>query len=261
MNPPITVQLAHADPNSAPLNINELIDIFNPLFNGAIVGSYIPYVIGSATPNVNDQDKAWMELDSGGRPIAIKIFYNGNWRRVYNGMLGEIRQFSGNPGNLTYWDANGHGQIGQIYDGWQICNGLNGSPDLTDRFIVAAHMNNQGGHVGYANGQWQTFIDGKSDLASGGSKDHMIQPSELPPFDSVMGSSKVTIHGFEAKESSPSHTNTSVLVDIHYADLGPHDIVVGNYGSGPNDSPPVPQTAIPTLPPFIALGLMIFQGY
>src|SRR6516225_3262089 len=127
MNPVVLTQLAHADPNADPLNINELIDLLNTLVSSQITGSYIPYVISNTTPGIDDQDKAWIELDSAGRRKSTKIFFSGNWRRVYNGMLGEIRGFSGDPTDLTKWDANGHGAVGGDYDGWQICNGLNGA--------------------------------------------------------------------------------------------------------------------------------------
>jgi hypothetical protein len=33
------------------------------------------------------------------------------------------------------FDANGLGNRGSFYDGWQICNGSNGSPDIRDRFV------------------------------------------------------------------------------------------------------------------------------
>src|SRR5215469_13771641 len=143
-NPTIITQIANASPNAAPLTLNELIAILNPLISSVLQGNYIPYVISQATPGQDDNDKAWIELDSAGRPLSMRIYYNGNWRRIYNGMIGEIRYYSGAPGSPN-WDSDGHGIIGQAYDGWQICNGKNNSPDLSDRFIVGPHMNESSG--------------------------------------------------------------------------------------------------------------------
>ena len=261
MNPTLTITFAYPDPNTRPVNINNTWDLLNATVSGSIDGSYIPYVMGHDTPSVDDQDKAWIELDVTGKPIAIKIFYSGIWRRVYNGMLNEIRMFSGDPGDTTAWDSTGLGVPGGVYDGWQICNGQNGSPNLTDKFVVGAHMDNSNGHVGYSGG-WQTFVNGTSDLQTGGAKDHMIVASELPPLDSVGGLNTLVVHGFEAKETSPVHGNTAVLVDVHYADLAPHDSApLATYGASPNGTPAVPQVAMPTLPPFIAFGYIIFVGY
>src|SRR5215471_12373749 len=131
-NPAVVTQIANASPNAAPLTLNEMIAVLNPLISSQIQGTYIPYVIGNQTPGMEDTDKAWIETDSAGRPLAIRTYFNGNWRRIYNGMTGEVRMYSGAPG-APNWDSNGHGIIGKEYDGWQICNGKNNSPDLSDR--------------------------------------------------------------------------------------------------------------------------------
>ena len=261
MNPPLSLSFADPDPNAAPINITDLVELLKQLIFGEIAGDYIPYVLGSSTPGVDDQDKTWLKQDTQGRPVALMTFYSGNWRRVYNGMIGEIRMFQGDPGDTNTWDANGHGVIGGEYDGWQICNGQNGSPDLSDIFPVAAHMNNTNGQTGFNAGRWQSFVDQTTCQPTGGSKDHKIVASDLPPLDAVNGLSSLTLHGFSAKEASPTHTSVSPLVDVNYADLQPHDAVIANYGSSPNGTPPVAQSSIPTLPPFTAVAFIIFQGY
>jgi hypothetical protein len=263
MNPPIVTQIAHADPNAAPLNINELIDIFNPLLSSDLLGSYIPYILQHATPGVDDQDKAWIELDSTGKPLAIRIFYppiSGSWRRIYNGMAGEIRMFSGNPRTTTDWDTDGRGAVGGTYDGWQICNGNNGSPDLTDKFIVAAHMNETSGYDSGSH-QWRTKIDGTHFVQTGGAKDHLIVAADLPPLDSQNGLAQLFLHGNEAKAGVDHTPQAKPIIDVTYANLQTHDQLLTTYGSDPNGSPPVPQTPIPTLPPFYALAFITFIGY
>jgi hypothetical protein len=264
MNPAINFDIAHADPNAAPLNINGFIDILKPLCSAVIQGSYIPYVLQNGTPNVDDQDKAWIELDSAGRPISIRVYYAGNWRRIYSGIIGEVRMYNGNPGDTTIWDADGHGVVGGIYDGWQICNGKNNSPDLQDSFIIAAHMKADGGHPNYKDGTWRTFVDGKSDLQFGGSKDHLIVQNDLPPFNPTGGTSgngtnDVTIHGNEAKSGTDHGTDVKPIIDPFYGNLKTHDWTLGHYGANPDGGDP--QVPIPTLPPFIAIGYIVFQGY
>lgn len=46
------------------------------------------------------------------------------------------------------FDENGTGIRGTPYQGWQLCNGKNGSPDLQDRFIAAAGRNYKVGDKG-----------------------------------------------------------------------------------------------------------------
>jgi microcystin-dependent protein len=60
---------------------------------------------------------------------------------------GGIIMFSGDVSKS--FDANGTGLPNTPYEGWQLCNGKNNSPDLQERFIVAAggryNIGNKGG--------------------------------------------------------------------------------------------------------------------
>ena len=49
---------------------------------------------------------------------------------------GGIIMFSGDVDKA--FDANGTGRKDTHYEGWQLCNGKNGAPDLQDRFVAAA---------------------------------------------------------------------------------------------------------------------------
>ena len=161
MNPQVQIDFASPDPNASPLNLTQLVQLLRELVSGEILGSYTPYVIGGTTPGVDDQDKAWIELDTGGRPKSIKTFYNGHWRRVYNGMLGEVRGFNGAPGYNTTgpFDVHGLGIIGGDYDGWHIMNGQDGVPDLSNQFVCGANLNNSGTAGGYDSTKgWETYI-------------------------------------------------------------------------------------------------------
>jgi len=61
---------------------------------------------------------------------------------------GGIVMFSGDIN--TAFDAAGTGRLGTPFQGWQLCNGNNGSPDLQDRFIAGAGRNYQIGNTGGA---------------------------------------------------------------------------------------------------------------
>lgn len=52
---------------------------------------------------------------------------------------GGIIMFSGDV--TKAFDENGTGTKGTPYEGWQLCNGKNGSPDLRDRFVAGAGGN------------------------------------------------------------------------------------------------------------------------
>ena len=264
-SPPVLTHFAEPDPRAAPLNLADLWALLNATVQSEIQGEYIPYIIGHATPDVDDQDKAWIELSSSGKPLAVKIFYNGIWRRIYNGMIGEIRMYSGPPGSDTdpTFDADGKGRPGKEYDGWQICNGKNGSPDLSDKFIVGAHMNKADDHPDFTSG-WVTFVDGINDLKTGGKKNHMIVANNLPPVNPTgpdktppEAANKLIIHGRDWKDEDHS-PDFNPLIANHYAGGIKNDWDLLTYGANP---PTDPQKEVPTLPPFYALAFIIFKGY
>lgn len=59
---------------------------------------------------------------------------------------GGIVMFSGDINQA--FDAEGTGRKGTPYEGWQLCNGKNGAPDLQDRFVAAAGRNYKIGDQG-----------------------------------------------------------------------------------------------------------------
>lgn len=245
-NPIVLTQFGNPDPNAAPLNITQLVQLLNALVNSEIQGSYIPYLLQSATPGAEDQDKAWIVLDSQSRPVAIKIYYNGNWRRVYNGMLGEIRMYHGDPS--IDFDTDGLGKIGESYDGWHLCNGKDGTPDLSDKFMVAGHMNNANGHNGYSNG-WQTFIDGVTDQKMGGNKEITLNAN-----NTYRGSrAAITAQRYTANGNAPASDGD--LLGIGSG--GTQYTLIGGQPDTGNTSP----DPISILNPFIAMGFIIFVGY
>lgn len=69
------------------------------------------------------------------------------------------------PGMIMLW----YGSVESIPTGWNLCDGSMGTPDLRDRFVVAAGGSFGPGDTGGAYGHLHTFVgDGHShDLASG----------------------------------------------------------------------------------------------
>src|SRR5690349_8509501 len=132
MSASVTAQFGNPDPLANPTTFQEVIDQLNDLSEAVDVsgGPFTPYVISSTTPIVGDQNKAWIQTDGNGRPLATKLFYNGSWRKVYNGKVKEVVMFSGDP--TVYFDGTGLGLSTATepnYDGWAICNGQNGTPN------------------------------------------------------------------------------------------------------------------------------------
>lgn len=265
MNPPaILTEFAMPDPGESPLNLIQLFTLANRLVSSTISEAYLSVLLQNGTPNVQDQDKVWFEKDSQGRPTGIKVFYHGKWRRVYNGMLGEIRGYSGAPGfhdndPSSDFDSTGLGNVGGNYDGWGLCNGKNGRPDYSDKFLLGAHMNNLNNHTGYANG-WQAYIN----------------TAQNPSDQKTGGQFEVTMN---ADNTYRAPTPGMVLIDRFDGDTGrnpeghlygkPNSVggvvnpdetlVPEDKGNTPTTDPPI--KPVPTLPPFIALGWIVFVGY
>ena len=250
VNPPVITRFGDPDPDDAPLNVNALVAMLNALVTSEIQGSYIPYVIQFGEPDIDDQNKAWIELTApapSGKPKAIKLFYNGRWRRIYNGMLGELRGFWGDPSD--YFNENGLGNPGGEYDGWHICNGLGGTPDLSDKFMVGGHMNNAD-RPGYNSGQqrWQTFVDGVHNLTEGGAKDFQLDAAHTfqPAVDRVAATK------WSADGNAPDGGG-----DLLGKPTGPDEnlLIAPRNDGNPNPTP------VPTLPPFKAMAWIMFVGY
>lgn len=260
MNPEVFTQFASPDPNASPLNLVQLVDLLNQLVSSQIQGSYLPYVMQSTQPGVDDQDKAWIELDTGGKPKSIKIWYvgssGGNWRRIYNGMLGEVRGFSGDPGysSTGNFDTHGRGNIGKDYDGWHICNGQDGVIDLSNQFICAANLNTNGSATGYntATGKWETIIHipPAPDIVApgGGLWTTMLKPENipLPAKDRTAGVDKYTADGNARATNGDLYGVPDASSDVYLVPADP----------GFSDT-----TAIFTAPPFYTLAWITFVGY
>lgn len=247
MSFPIDISFDNGSPDDCPVTFAELIALLNTLIHGDLTGEFLPYVTGAATPSVDDQDKVWMRVDANGRPIGTYVFYLGAWRRQYSVPVGTIAMYSGDP--AIDFAGSGHaGTIGGEFDGWQLCSGENGSPNLSDKFIAGAKMDDLG--VGYpqGNGPWTTTVTGES-LAEGiGGITMDAENSFIPETQAVR------LGHWEADGNAPNVTGDLIGLESGALEAANFDLIDADPG---NPTPP----PIPTIPPFLALAFIKFVGY
>jgi hypothetical protein len=186
--------------------------------------------VGSAPPSSSITFKVWFKIDGAGRPLGAYQFYNGNWRKVYTGVgIGDVKMYYGNGGNF---DGTGRGTVGGECDGWAICNGNNGTPNMSDgRFPAGGSWNGS---------NWSSSGIG----AQGGVNGHQIAATDLPPLN-------VQAWG-----------NTEGVTLTQARDI----IALGGYGAEPisqwkvNETIGSPNNALP-LPRYRVFAFIMFVGY
>lgn len=236
----VQIEFANPAPEDCPTTFQESIDLLNELVSGSVVASITPYIRQAATPSVDQQNLIWHKIDVDGRPIGTFHFYSGVWRREYSGRQDEIRYFMGDP--AIHFESDGRGIVGGEWDGFALCNGNNGTPNLSDKFIVGAKMDDLG--VGYpTNGPWKSTVDGTAQQ-TGGQKD--ITLTEANTYRRAVD------------EFRMSHWQ---------ADGNSQNAAGGLWGQGSGfviiaaDAGNLTPPAIPTLPPFYALAITKWIGY
>lgn len=248
----ITPSLANADPNTPnPSTVQGLIDILNPLFEDSEVDSSNTFVTSSSTPAVSDQDRAWLKTDSAGRPLGIFIFYNGNWRKFYNGNYGEVKLFIGNP---TDFFENGVGKIGTDWDGWSLMDGTASSFNWSDKFIVGGRMDNENSVTGWSGSTWQSSVGGSAQ-SEGGNPNYSLINNNLPAM-------KVQLQGkagYDDDDEDPADDPLAIVTGKYYG--GNKTVDVATFGADPSGTPAVAQVPIPTVPPFAVVAYCIWVGY
>jgi hypothetical protein len=95
--------------------------------------SFSFFNFGDTSPDVDKRDRPWLKT-SNGVPVGWFVFFNNQWRRMVTSPIGTLVDYSG-PWDGVF-DTSGRGIVGGEWDGWAICNGQNGTPNLTDKFIV-----------------------------------------------------------------------------------------------------------------------------
>lgn len=80
-------------------------------------------IIDESEPGVDDRDKAWIQLEDNGKPVGLFV-YADEWTLVPALHVGAIIAYSG--------------LVSAIPDGWVLCDGTNGTPDITDNTNFAS---------------------------------------------------------------------------------------------------------------------------
>jgi hypothetical protein len=237
-------------PACYPPDVNSLLQL---IAGGGITGTLPDNAgggayVGSAAPPDSLTNKVWFKVDGAGRPLGVYMFYSGHWRRLYTGAgIGEIRMMWYGP---SEFDGTGRGTIGGNWDGWAICNGQNGTPDLSTNFFpVTSNAYGAGGYVvwDYNANTWETF----GGAEQGG---HFLSPDELPHLRVRTGLYGTT--------GAPAGYNLSGGTDgagtaPGYATATVRDqnmVAVGREGTG------LGQKRMP-MPRYVAIGFVMFVGY
>lgn len=76
---------------------------------------------GHETPSVDENNYPWIRLDEDGRPMGLYVYYEGAWVRAWSYAVGELRLYTG--------------AVADIEDGWVLCDGNNGTDDLTASMV------------------------------------------------------------------------------------------------------------------------------
>jgi hypothetical protein len=240
MSLPVDISIASPDPAAAPTTLTQLIVILRTLITAVVTGTYLPYVQGSATPSVSDQNKVWHRTDSGGRPMGTYVYYSGSWRREYTHRLNEVVMYRGTPS--TDFETTGLGIVGGEWDGFAIMDGRNSTEDWSDRFIVASHMTDFS--IGYPGGGPPSSNVNGSTTHTGGAKDITLDAANTyRPATAAIKVSKWKADG-NTPDAGGGLIGSGSTIDFVPANAG-------------NETPP----AIPTLPPYIVTGFVQFTGY
>lgn len=224
-------------PACYPSDVNGLLDL---LSTGGGLNGTIPdnagggVFVGSSPPTSALTNKVWFKTDAAGRPTGVFMFYNGNWRRVYSGGIGDVKMFVGNPSGL--FDGTGRGVVGGFQDGWALCNGQNGTPNMTDRFVVGATWNGS---------NWVSAVEGVPAKTQGGVGVFNLTASQVPAMS-------VTAFGVATAQPGAGAFAIGSENDTARANWNVRSggIPVGS-----------PQTTINNTPPWYAMAYAMFVGY
>jgi hypothetical protein len=201
---------------------------------------------GTAAPH--DTSGVWFKDDGSGNPVGVYAYYGGHWRPVpQGGDATGLKYFYGYwP---SYFDGTGKGIVNQPWDGYALCNGNNGTPNLANKFLVP------GAYYNFADGAWLTTVEGIPGTykASGGQTTVSMTPEHLPALTWQIL--------LEQQFSGALASNNQYVLST---DTGP------STGLGAAHSLPLvmfdPASAggfrpIYTLPPYLVMGVAMWIGY
>jgi hypothetical protein len=190
--------------------------------------------VGATPPGSSLTNKVWFKTDAAGRPLAIYEFYNGNWRKVYTGaIVGEIRMYFGSS---AAFDGTGRGIVGGDLDGWCLCNGNNGTPNLHN-FFPCMSSNYGAGWVANPDPNKAAAVDGGQGAFQITCLDlpDLWAQSQYKQVQAGSGANALTIDG-------------GAPVNLQLLDLE-------------NGCQPAGQTPVDNTPPWVAMAAIMFVGY
>lgn len=237
---PVQITFADPPPGTCPATFDDGVNILKTLITGAVTTGYTPFIMGAATPSVDDQDKPWIRLDTNGAPMGTYVFFGGHWRRQYSVPLGTVTMVAVGP---TNFDANGKGVPGGDWDGWHLCNGKDGIFDLSDRFIIAGHMSDDS--IGWSAG-WRTTATG-SPTNVGGFASIELLTSQIP-------SDPITLTVGKWKADGNARDIAGQMYGDPGSDTTKQTTLTLDAGNASPD-------AINNMPPYKVLAYAIFIGY
>lgn len=244
MSIPAVTNFADADPDAKLTTLQALIVVLRGLVSTVLPDDLMPYVIGSSIPSVDDQGKPWIRIAGDGTPFGTYVYKSGFWIREGPLLGARIGIYTGNPAidfDGTGRGLKGVGPIAADAYGWALMNGQNGTGDISDKFIIAAHMSDLS--VGYSGG-WRTNVTGAALGAGGAASVTLTEDQVFRAAQDAISAGKYTADGNAQGGSLWGDTNGSTDFDIVAADAG-------------NTTP----DPVPTLPPFYAFALIQFIGY
>lgn len=139
------------------------------------------------------------------------------------------------------FDAEGSGRKNTPYEGWQLCNGKNGSPDLQDRFIAAAGRNYKIGDKGGADSITLTTDQlpahgHAGQTAASGNHQHWIEGTDANGLAKrrrrIPGQTTVDMGFGGGRNSDPGNVRWRGLVNTDSTGNHIHSLTVGPTGKG-----------------------------
>jgi hypothetical protein len=140
--------------------VNDLFALFRAAASVTLDGSVVGIAKGSTQPSVDDTDKPWLKTTETGHPVAWFSFYNGQWRPVPRADVYDVKYMAITVPDASLFDGTGKGLINTLMDGWALCNGNNGTQNMTDKFVKSNGAQPAGG--------------------TGGSPTHTLLAAEIP---------------------------------------------------------------------------------
>ncbi|MFH2096086.1 MAG: hypothetical protein ABIJ16_10310, partial [Bacteroidota bacterium] len=108
--------------------------------------------------------------------------------------VGGIIMFSGDPAGLFELSGGniGRGVAGTKMEGWAVCNGNNGTPNLQSMFVVGASLNEPASDGDFVYARTET----------GGENAHQLIINEMPTHNHTMQTAGSHVHEINGKTAS-----------------------------------------------------------